>query len=258
MIGEHPTIVRLEPSVQQNQGESAIPVEKPVAPDAVVRPATVQPAKTLEETIKQIPRVQASWAKDGVTSFYCGIFAALWQNEGLCFRTIPSFSPKFRTTQFKAPGGDDNQTYEIPVDCAAREWKEEVMKPHSKVFLPTADIRCIYVRDVQPDEKFPDGIHRKSFWFVWENSLPNYRNAGVHFRTNNKDDGDNILLPPVMKQATWLAGNIYKTHLHALALAILTAVNDDDRLLEVVPERLLDWAELPEHVVGGRPIYYRA
>lgn len=202
--------------------------------------------------------VYSDWAREGVSSFFCGTFVAMVQKnkagkDALHIMVIPSYSPKYGTTLIKVPGGDDGQDMEFPYECAVREWSEEVGRPYSKVSLPAALIKMIHFMDL-PDERFPGGKHRKSFWLLPMRLLPNFRNTTVHFRKGDKVDGDNVLGEPKLVDVAELV--LYKSHLRAFALAIRELAKIDV-VYDVLPDGLLQWAMLPEHVVRGQPIYFR-
>ena len=207
--------------------------------------------------------VHSSWASEDVTSFFTGVLAPCVEKRNgkdtLCFLIIPSYNPKRYTLQHKAPGGDDNQDYEFQAECAVREIGEEVMKEYSKVSLSAGLVKLLYFVDV-PDEKFScggeSGIHRKSFWMLPLRLFENFSNAKRHFRSVNIFDGEDELRPPELTDVSELAsGKMYKTHLHALALAIVQLA-EIDVVYDLLPDGLLEWARLPEHVVRGQPIYY--
>ncbi|HAO64862.1 TPA: hypothetical protein DCQ44_02670 [Candidatus Taylorbacteria bacterium] len=222
-------------------------------------------------TVQQVPQVAAqkkynihsTLAVQGITSFFCGTFIYLVRNGVLYFRMLPYVTGNFATIQYKAPGGNDNQGFELAPETAVRELQEELMSDGTKVKIRMNLIVRVHHQDFPSDTPGDTGLHRKFFFVMNEAALKEgYSGGNMCFRSEPMVDDDRggreTLLQAISIPAVTVAcGAVYKTHLEGFVM-VIRHLAEDPSLMAIMPQDLLDWANLENHFDDlGKPIYLK-
>lgn len=195
-------------------------------------------------------RMREEFLARKVASFYAGLFMWSVVDHEIYVRLIAVTNKKRDTLQFKSPGGDA-VAYEDPRETVARELREEVLRPNSKVEVPEEAISQVY-SVLKPDDRLKGfGWHHEKLWFgINESLLINFR-GDMHFRGLPVRDGDDVVSPSLLLPLSGAARVLYKTHIPAMAALVwhLAAINSE--MFSIIPERLLLWAQSSYAQVEG-------